>query len=746
MTSITTDLSDVLSSVRCDGDFYVVGATEIAAPNLSVDGVGLLSLPFQQGQLEQLIASASLAPFGRGVQTIVDTAVRKTWQIDAAHLHFGGRHWQTSLDAIVAAAAAGLGVSDPVTAQLYKLLIYDTGSFFVEHRDTEKQAGMFATLVIVLPSVYAGGELLIRHRDREVCLPLACPDPSDAAFVAFYADCVHEVRPVTSGTRLTLIYNLIRSGNAGAASPPQYPRELAALAAMLSRWAGALDTGVDDLPQKLVYPLEHAYSAAELGFHSLKNADAAAAKVLAAATELAGCDLYLAQVAIEESGSAEHDGYDSRRYRRYRDEDEGFEVCEVIDRSATVSGWCQPDGGVAPIGELPLHDNELCPPDALEDADPDEQHFHEATGNEGASFERSYRRAALVLWPRARRLAVINQGALASTLAYLEELSTRAGAEVALALATLMVRTWPERGGARGEDAARLLACLCQLEAARLIDTFVAAIPASGCYDGAENAALAQALRLLPAPRAAELITAVIAANATYAPGACAALLAACCVGSEHALDALAPAARTLVDALTGALPKSQDANRWRRVAPPDAALVVHVLTALQRQGDAALADVATDHMLAAYAPDAVLVAAALEFDVTLRAFAPAARLRASALAHLRARIAMPLAAPQDHRRPSMLSCNCEYCVPLARFLADPERANWTLKAAETHRRHVARTIADDRCDVDHVTLKRGSPHELVCTKNTASYQRRVAERVRDQDAVRRLAGGAPPA
>ncbi len=146
--------------------------------------------------------------------------------------------------------------------------------------------------------------------------------------------------------------------------------------------------------------------------------------MLSAAAALAGCDIHLAQVMIEESGSVEHDGYESPSWRRYRghDEDEGedlddgFEVSEVVERSATVSDWRRPDGSPAPMGVLPLHDNELCPPGALDDADPDEQHFHEATGNEGASFERSYRRAALVLWPRARRLAVISQGALAGTL------------------------------------------------------------------------------------------------------------------------------------------------------------------------------------------------------------------------------------------------------------------------------------------------------------------------------------------
>jgi predicted 2-oxoglutarate/Fe(II)-dependent dioxygenase YbiX len=752
MTTITTDLAQLLGTVRCHGDFYAAGTTELAPPNLSVDGVGLISLPFQQGQLAQLIASADLAPFGRGEQTIVDTAVRKTWQIDAARLHFGGRHWQRALDTIVATVSAGLGVRDPVTAQLYKLLIYDTGSFFVEHRDTEKSAGMFATLVIVLPSVYAGGELLIRHREREVRLPLACEDPSDAAFAAFYADCVHEVLPVTSGTRLTLIYNLVRTGNAAALMLPQYEDERAALAAMLSDWAAAVGAGRTDVPEKLVYPLEHAYSAAELGFNRLKNADAAAAKVLAAAAELSGCDIHLAQVAIEESGSAEYDGYRSRRYRRYRDDDdddegqdEDFEVIEVIDRSAALSGWRHPDGGAPPIGELPFEDAELCPPGALDDEAPDEQHFHEATGNEGASFERSYRRAALVLWPRADRLAVIKRGGLASTLPYLAYLSRLPGAADASALATLIIRDWPDRNGHCGEDAARLLACLLHMRTDGLIDTFIAEVPAAGRYDGAENTLLARAVLRLPAPRASELIAAVIAANARYQPGACAALLAECCGGRADAASALAPAARALVDGLTGVPASPVRDDPWRRIAAVDASLVVHVLTALQRQGDARLANVAMDHMLATYAPDAVLVEAALALDAGTRPFAPAGRLRAWALAHLGARIATPLDAPPDYRRPSTLTCHCEYCAQLALFLADPARASWTLKAAETHRRHVERSIAVDRCDADHVTLKRGSPHQLVCTKNQASYERRLTQRARDQDYVRRLEADEAP-
>ena len=83
---------------------------------------------------------------------------------------------------------------------------------------------MFATLVVVLPSISTGGELVVRHKGREVRLSLRCDDPSEAAFAAFYADCVHEVLPVTSGCRLALVYNVLHKGEGRRPSPPSYER------------------------------------------------------------------------------------------------------------------------------------------------------------------------------------------------------------------------------------------------------------------------------------------------------------------------------------------------------------------------------------------------------------------------------------------------------------------------------------------------------------------------------------------
>jgi hypothetical protein len=198
-------------------------------------------------------------------------------------------------------------------------------------------------------------------------------------------------------------------------------------------------------------------------FAALKGADAARAATLLAAAQAADCDLYLALLSIDESGSAEYTG-NYRSYRRGRSDDAaGFEVLEVIDRSEILSDWRRPDGGVPGLGVLSFDPEEISPPEALGDWAPDNQSFSEATGNEGASFERSYRKAALVLWPSRRRLAVVNQGGLSATLPYLADLCEQWAARdedhrsslwaQAHELFGHMLASWQDRAAADGQIA-----------------------------------------------------------------------------------------------------------------------------------------------------------------------------------------------------------------------------------------------------------------------------------------------------
>ena len=762
MSTITREFAEILSAVERPGDFYVTGTMEIFTPQLEVEGVGPVALPLLPVQAKQLIAVADQAPYGRGEQTLVDTNVRRTWQIDANRVRIAGRHWEGTLEAIVARAAEGLGVTAPVVAELYKLLVYDQGSFFVSHRDTEKAPGMFATLVIVLPSLYTGGELLVRHQDRQVRLDLHCPEPSDAVFAAFYADCVHEVRPITSGCRLTLIYNLLRQGKGRLPEPPNYTAEAARLGELLRRWGAGKALSGDEAAEKLIYPLEHAYTPAELSFDALKGRDAAAAGVVVEAAEQADCDVYLALVSIEESGSAEHTGYYSRRRRRWdtEDDEDEYEIGEVYERSETLSDWCRPDGSRAELGDFPFEEDEFSPPDAFQDLEPDEQHFHEATGNEGASFERTYRRAALVLWPRERRLAVLNQAGLSVTLPYLGELASRwAGSgedqESSLwlqahELAGYMVRDWPRearhswRPAEAPSNAAKILNSLSQLKDTVRIDAFLSDILAEGVYSKSDNEAVVRATDLLPPPPAVELITRIIARNAAEALSACGDLLARASAGRDtERMAELIPAAKVLVEALPGDPARAPQPDPWKRQVAVEPSFVVDLMSALCRI-DSTLADRAAGHLLswpAVYGLDSVLIPAVLRLteQAASRDWSAVQRLRIACLAHLRVRIAEPLQPPRDWRRNNELACKCSHCSELSHFLADPEQQVWTFKAAESMRRHVEDSIRRSRCDLDLSTHRRGRPYSLVCTKNQASYERRVQQREKDLDDLAQL-------
>jgi hypothetical protein len=760
MTPFPADLAALLATVRRPGDFFAAGTAELLAPLLEVEGVGAMALPLLPAQALQLAAVAEPAPYGRGTETLVDPAVRQCRQIGPDRVRIGGRHWARTLEAIVSRAAAGLGVDGPVSAEFYKLLLYKPGGFFVGHRDTEKAPGMFATLVLGLPAASAGGELVVRHHGREVRLDMHPDDPAEVAFAAFYADCVHEVLPVTEGYRLSLVYNLLRRARGRAPEPPDYAAEQARAAALLRRWRDGKQHAEDATPEKLVYLLEHAYTSAELGFATLKGADAAVAGVLSAAARDAGCDLHLALLTVEESGAAEYvDTYPRRR--RWSDEEDEFEAGEVFERSMTLSNWRRADGDAPALGEIPVETEEFVPPGAPDALSPDEEHFHEATGNEGASFERTYRRAALVIWPSDRIFAVLSQAGLRVTLPYLADLVERwaeAGRDrqshlwhEAHGLAGHMLAQWPSRDWPSWSDdtpgdAARMLDLLTRLRDAELIERFLTGVTAEGFYRKADNAAILAALGCLPLRRAAVLVERIVAGTAATAFAACADLLArtAPAWGRQHA-SALAGAAAKLVEALPESRASPAPDEPWQRGSRVSSAAVVDLLAALSIT-DPALAERAVDHMLArpgVYGLDAILIPAVRKMtsDGTLRGTAAVGRLRAACITHLRVRVAEPLTPPADWQREAKLPCRCRTCADLSRFLADPEQRSWVLKAAEAERRHAEDSIRRAGADLDMTTDRRGRPYSLVCTKNQASYDRRARQRRGDLEDLALLAG-----
>ena len=729
---ITTVLPRLLANVKRPGNFFGSGQVELPVVRIAVDGVGTLGLPIAPSQADALVRVGSPAPYGRGGDTLLDPTVRRCWQIPPTAVRLEDRRFRQVLDRVVADALAALGVEETAEAELYKLLVYDAGSFFVEHRDTEKVPGMFATLVVALPSEHEGGELVIRHAGRETTITLAGQDLGVARWAAFYADCVHELRPVRSGYRVALVYNLIRlSGRIPV--PPEHRGESGRVASALLAWSDTPDTQV-----KVVYPLAHHYTPAELAFATLKNEDAAAADVLELACYQADCVLRLAMISIEESGSAEPIWRGRQRDRH--DDDTDYTVVEVTERRQRVDGWRRLDDTEEARGAIPFDDDEVAPPGALSDEEPDEDHFHEATGNEGASFERTYRRAALVIWPVARELHLLHQGGPDVTIAALDRLAQDPGrAGETEALARIIVEGWPRphpdgRWTGDPEQRARLLAALTRIGSGTQLGRFLSEVVAVGAFDGKETPELVNALGTLPPEAAGDVLSTLMGQLPCRRFAAACALFRA--VAKARPGTYCRRAATVMIEHL-GAWDTGWSGPQARALVD-----LVHALWALG-EGDLAARLVAELRAHRVRWPvDGVLLPAVLtlwppQSGVLSDLLVP---LGDDCRHHLSLRVALPLTPPADTARSTKsLACKCADCRALRGFLGEPRTTTWTLKAHVEKRRHVEEEIRAAGVDVDCRTERRGSPHTLVCTKNQASYDARVRERKADLEALARL-------
>ena len=89
---------------------------------------------------------------------------------------------------------------------------------------------MFGTLVIQLPSNYSGGKLIVYHKGKKSEFDHSGPAyRSNCYFTSFYADCQHEVKKVTKGYRLCLIYNLMYQGLDECPTPADAQKQISAI-------------------------------------------------------------------------------------------------------------------------------------------------------------------------------------------------------------------------------------------------------------------------------------------------------------------------------------------------------------------------------------------------------------------------------------------------------------------------------------------------------------------------------------
>lgn len=129
------------------GSFAHAGSLSSAQiPGLWINELGTVCLPLSERDAVELRKACHQAQFGKGSETIIDTDVRNTWELNTDQFQLQSPAWQATVDLAVEEVAQALGVvggSTAIRAEKYKLLLYDEGAFFESHTE-------YVVLVLIL--------------------------------------------------------------------------------------------------------------------------------------------------------------------------------------------------------------------------------------------------------------------------------------------------------------------------------------------------------------------------------------------------------------------------------------------------------------------------------------------------------------------------------------------------------------------------------------------------------------------
>jgi hypothetical protein len=166
------ELDECLSNIQSDGSFALFEhLSNPPNPGIYLKNGGLIGLPLSNRDAQVIVAASHAAPFGKGEETLVDENVRKTWELSASDFELRNLAWQAFLESIVAKVSAGLGVDATgkgVSAELYKMLLYDKGAMFKPHQER----------VFPTPTLHAQTNISrVQRKLRGCLLHLSLPSP-----------------------------------------------------------------------------------------------------------------------------------------------------------------------------------------------------------------------------------------------------------------------------------------------------------------------------------------------------------------------------------------------------------------------------------------------------------------------------------------------------------------------------------------------------------------------------------------
>lgn len=709
--------------------------------SVTVAGIGSLSAPVTPTQVKKLIAQSAPAPFGQGEKTLHDPRVRDTWQVPTGAVTVD---WAGAAEEVLAAVGTVLDVPDGarVAIELHSMLVYGKGQFFAPHQDSEKRDTMAATLVVTLAARHTGGELVVHESGGE---RVYRADAHTARAVALYSDVVHEVRPVRSGHRISLTFNVLVD-QSEVTLPRDDTDEAVRLlrhhfyAPLRPRWSGE-ETG---RPLRYVYLLDHEYTSAALSWRRLKGVDVAAAQTLRAAAERLGGQALLALTDIHEIHQTNENGWyaeedDLDEEDDWDDDDdldpEVGEVGELIGRSVVATHWLLPGTASSRKVHLAIDDRTVGAGRPTDEASPYAREYEGYMGNYGNTLDRWYHRAAVLVTPKGGAFASRAEADPSWALAELDRLLTEGDTAKAQANAASMVSFWAS--ALAGEERPQLVAAC--LDVAAQVDSATAEVIVSPVTMTDLRPANASGLARLATAHGGPWVVARLAEARGHGwrrPIHSSAEWMADLPELTRRLrdhrdvaEMLAATAwsglRPVVGTLTNADPRPSVAESLADLGAP-VSLVLRACANAELSIVDEVVDTLTSEARALPLLSAV-VRRADEWSDDEVARGRVVDLARQAVAWLREELDRQRRAADDWSMTPPSGCACAWCPALSEYLASPtERVRkWPL--AQQGRDHLEARLRNSELPVTRKTLKQGRPYTLVLTKSPILFTREAA-------------------
>ncbi|MBA2542545.1 MAG: 2OG-Fe(II) oxygenase, partial [Deltaproteobacteria bacterium] len=186
----------------CSGQVRLTERLALALPDGDVGAIG------DPKFVDWLLEHSEPAPYGHGTETKLDPKVRSAQRLkarDKVAVH--GFDPAAILDDI----AAALSPTRTLSAQLTDVIVYKKGDKFTRHKDTPRVPELIGTLVVGLPLAHTGGAFVVDDGRGPQKFDWSGAPVDQLPWVALFSDVDHEIEPVKSGARVTLVYSLHRT-------------------------------------------------------------------------------------------------------------------------------------------------------------------------------------------------------------------------------------------------------------------------------------------------------------------------------------------------------------------------------------------------------------------------------------------------------------------------------------------------------------------------------------------------------